>query len=242
MELGENKKAFCRVCLGDRNCEVKGIFQQDGGDDGYQWSKDWFLLQCRGCDAVFCQTVSTDSESYYYFTNEIGEQERGQEENIEYWPAKSQRERPNWISDPESPLRKIEGLWKPLNEVYGALENGLIMTATIGVRTVFDICSEALGIDSALSFKLKLEQLAKQGKIGHVDQENLETLVEAGNASAHRGWLPETQELNTILDILEHFLRLSFIDPDARRRLDEKAQKLKGKVPQRNNLAAQSRS
>jgi len=230
-EVGSKKKAYCRKCKGYRNCEIKGFYFQSDHNDHFSWTTEWFLLQCCGCDEVFCQTVATDSESYYYFTDEDGTEAREPEETIEYWPAKNKRQRPEWMTDILSPLDEVDGLSKPLSEVYGALDNDLTILATIGVRTVFDVCPAALGIDGDFTFKRKLEELVKLGKIGQLDQENLETLVEAGNASAHRGWLPNSQELTTILDILEHFLNVSFIAPSLRKQLDEKARKLKAKVP-----------
>jgi Domain of unknown function (DUF4145) len=233
MDIGATKKAYCRKCLGDRNCEVKGIFEQSGSDYDFTWHKDWLILQCCGCDNAFCQTVSTDSESYSYGRDEEGNDIQFYDERIRYWPAKSKRARPGWFAEADSALHKNVDIWPTIEELYGALDNDLTMLATIGVRTVFDVCSSALGVDEKIMFKDKLQKLVFLGKIGVVDKENLELLVEAGNASAHRGWLPKPQELDTIIDVLEHFLEVSFIGPEKRQKLDVKAKKLKDKVPKR---------
>ncbi len=233
MDVGGTKKAYCRNCVNDRNCEVKGFFAQGGDNSYFSWNIDWIILQCRGCDEVFCQTVGTNSDDFDYFEDENGKEERWHSETVKYWPAKSKRARPDWFSDLDSPLRKNDEIWEPLVELYGALDSDLTMLATIGVRTVFDVCSVALGVDHNLTFKQKLEKLVDIRKIGALDKDNLEILVEAGNASAHRGWLPSTQELSTIVDILEHFVETSFIGPEKRKKLDEKAKKLKEKVPRR---------
>ena len=58
------RKAFCSNCGGERNCEVRGRHLQRGGDDDFQWHKDWYILECRGCEHVFALTVSSNSEEY----------------------------------------------------------------------------------------------------------------------------------------------------------------------------------
>lgn len=233
MAVGDIQKAFCRKCGGDRNCEVRGFHQEAESDRYYDWRINWEILCCRGCSEVFCRTVATDSESLDHDYDEDGNTITTQIETTAYWPAKSKRAKPSWMAEFQSVLADVEGLIEPLNELYVALDNDLVMLATIGVRTVFDVSSEALKVPSNLPFAGKLDELVKLGKIGPFDKDNLETLVEAGNASAHRGWLPSTNELNTIVDILEHFLSISFIDPEKRRQLDVKAKKLKAKVPPR---------
>ena len=75
IKVGLVLKTYCSNCQGDRNCEIKGHHVEMGEDGGgfYQWRTDWYLLSCRGCDHVFAQTVSTNSEDYYQDYDHKGE-------------------------------------------------------------------------------------------------------------------------------------------------------------------------
>jgi hypothetical protein len=108
------------------------------------------------------------------------------------------------------------------------------MLAAIALRTSVDIAAELLGIDPEQSFKSKLNELVTGGHIGKVDQSRLDILVEAGNASAHRGWRPKAEDLNVMMDVLEHFVHDTFVAPEQKRQLDAKIEKLE-KVPTRQS-------
>ncbi len=227
------RKANCSSCRGQRNCDILGEFDQRGSYDFIDWSTDWYLLRCRGCEHIFVQTVSTNSEDYSGYFDEDGEMATHYNETIDYWPALSKRETPEWIG-----LISVQGadesvLLAALNELYTALNNDLFMLSGIGIRTAFDAASELLGIDPEKSFNEKLKALVAAGHIGKLDSERLEALVDAGSASAHRGWKPTSEDLDTMMELLEHFLHEAFVAPEKKRRLDAKAAEVKGKVPKR---------
>ena len=60
-------------------------------------------------------------------------------------------------------------------------------------------------------------------------------LVDGGSAAAHRGWRPEPEELNTMIDMVESFLYRSFIVGDGIAKLKAavppKPKREKSKVP-----------
>lgn len=87
-----------------------------------------------------------------------------------------------------------------LKEVYLAYDNGLYTLASIGIRTCFDIISNLLGLDNNLSFAGKLTKLVSDGHILPKEKDNLNVLVDAGNASAHRGWNPRSEQVSIIID------------------------------------------
>lgn len=228
------RKVICSVCAGKRNCEILGHHKEGYSDENYDWHKNWYLLMCKGCEHVFVQTVSASSEDYHHFINDYGQDDVFVSETIHYWPALAKRKKPNWLEEiSNSTLPEVNDLEASLNELYTALDNDLNMLSGIGIRTCFDKASESLGIDPDLSFKKKLSGLVDAGHIGVVDQKRLETLVDAGSASAHRGWKPSAEDLNTMMDVLEHFLETAFIVPMRKDKLDKKLTKVKGKVPQR---------
>ncbi|MER8629783.1 DUF4145 domain-containing protein [Mesorhizobium opportunistum] len=228
------RKAECSKCGGLRNCNILGKHAQSGEEhDYFSWHKAWYILECRGCEHVFVQTVSTNSEDYYNYYGPDGETETEHNETIHYWPSLSKRAKPEWMSDAGIDADGVDALNDSLSELYGALNNDLYMLAAIGIRTSFDVASELLGIRPEQPFNAKLLQLVTDGHIGKVDQARLETLVDAGSASVHRGWQPKADDLNTLMNVLEQFVHDAFVAPARKTRLDAKVVLMKEKVPPR---------
>ena len=232
-EKDELRKAQCSVCSGLRNCDILGHHPESGSDSFTSWNQDWFILKCRGCDHVFCQTSSSNSEDYDYSHDEYGEEQIVHDEVIHYWPALLKRPSPLWLANFNAMGADRGALNDALSELYGALENDLNTLAAIGIRTCFDIASEMLGADANLTFAKKLDALVASGHIGVVDRDRLETLVEAGSASAHRGWKPTQDDISVMADLLEHFIHKAFVGPEESKKLDMKVAALKPKVPKR---------
>ena len=221
------RKAHCSKCGGERNCEIKGHYPESGGDDDYQWHTDWYILQCRGCDHVFALTVSTNSEDYYNYYDRDGDTVTEHIESLDYWPAKSKRERPDWLREIDVDGGDTTPLDQSLAELYGALDGDLYSLSGIGVRTTFDVASELLGVEPSLRFEEKLDALVKGGHIGMADRSHIATLIDAGSASAHRGWRPTSQELKTMMDVLEHFILGAFVEPGRRKKRAAEVERLK---------------
>lgn len=233
-QIGDVRTARCPNCAGKRNCDIKGVVREHEEDDEnpYWWSRVWYLLQCRGCDTPFVQTISSNSEDYNY----DNEGRPSPDYTVKYWPAPAKRKRPEWFDDVFGLSgSKSTDLDEALVEVYKALDNDLRMLAGIGIRTAFDKASEELGVETSHPFVKKLDNLVDGGHIGAVDRDRLSVLVDAGSASAHRGWKPKIETLNTMMDILEHFLYRTFVEPERSRRLDESTQKIKISVPKKNS-------
>src|SRR5207302_10452998 len=114
--------------------------------------------------------------------------------------------------------------------VYSALEHDLSVLAAIGIRTVFDRASELLGIAPSRTFGEKLSGLVDLGKIGVEQRETLAILTDAGSAAAHRGWRPSSEELDTMMTVIEMFLHNAFVIGDA-------VTKLKARVPEKSRTA-----
>jgi len=76
----------------------------DGADragvvDVNRGNTNWFLLQCRGCENIFCHTVKTFSEDYQHEWDEETQQDIiVMDEDVAYWPAVSGRKRPDWFA------------------------------------------------------------------------------------------------------------------------------------------------
>ena len=229
------RSAECSECGGVRFCDIVGKYSERGGDTYFQYHVDWYLLVCRGCQHVFVQTVSTNSEDYDEWYDDKGETQGGYRKQIKYWPTLSKRKSSDWFSDGfiQSGDKDTYKLAISLGELYGALNNDLNMLAGIGIRTSIDIAAELLGIDHNQPFNAKLQALEKEGHIGKVERSHLEVIVDAGSACAHRGWLPSSHELNTMMDALERFIHDAFVAPTRKERLSAEVAKMKTKIPPR---------
>lgn len=230
-ELPAVKKAYCGMCDGDRNCATVGHFKDSGNDDEYYyWTREWNILRCLGCDYVFAQTVSSNSEDYSNDYGPNGETITDYHETVVYWPALSKRKPPEWID--EIPTNSETGtLHTAIAEVYGALNNDLKILAAIGMRTVFDVAANSIGIDENLPFVKKLRELVERHHIRESELSSLEIVVDAGSASVHRGWEPQPQELAAMMDVLEEFIFGAFIVPLRKKRADDRIKNVK--VPKR---------
>jgi hypothetical protein len=229
------RRATCSNCGGPRNCDIRGSHDVNY-DDEHMWGRTtWYILECRGCERVFVQTCSINSEDVDYYYEQDGSTGGTYNETLNYWPALSKRKRPDWMSEAGVDADNVDALDEALVELYGALDNDLHMLAAIGIRTTYDIASELLGIDSNLTFAKKLQALIDAGHIGKVDKDRIETMVDAGSASVHSGWRPNPNELETMMDILEHFIDEAFVAPARKAKLDAKAARVKKVVPPRNN-------
>jgi hypothetical protein len=171
-----------------RNCDVKGT-ARDHWSDVHVWGNtDWFLLQCRGCDNIFCHTVKTFSENYSYEWDEQAQEDTiVMDEDHAYWPAVSARKPPDWFASMTLGFANSDVLYEAMSEMYVALDNDLKRLSAAAIRTAFDISSEILGIDPNLTFAKKLNELVSTSRMNGVDRERLETLTEAGHVSIHRG-------------------------------------------------------
>jgi hypothetical protein len=141
----------------------------------------------------------------------------------QYWPTS--KSRPKWASDLESIDADLANLFE---EVHSARNAELYVLSTIGVRTVFDRATEILGIDSNMRFSEKLDELTKASRVSSAERAALDVLVEAGNAAAHRGWRPSSDEVDGLMLIMEAFLHRCFV-------ANYLAQNLKKSVPDRKS-------
>jgi hypothetical protein len=231
------KKAKCSRCMGVRICDIRGHYLEKYDDGFFQENTDWHILECRGCELVFIQTCSTNSEDFDHVAQQDGSVEAIHPETTRYWPALFKRQRPEWFTVVGIDADNVNILDNAMEEVYGALNNDLHMLSGIGIRTCFDVASELLGVDKELSFEKKLDKLVADSRINTLDRERLATLINAGSASAHRGWRPSVDDISIMMEILEHFIYDAFVNPSRKKQLDEKVSKVKITIPTRKGNA-----
>lgn len=201
----EKCKGHCPKCGSNRNANVIGTATEQW-DDKIQVSKTesydlygyetYRLLKCCGCDTAYIQREAWFSE--------------GDDAVITHWPSPARRQRPNWLTDlNDTTLRCL------LEEVYGALDADFRVLAAIGARTVLDRTMVLNGAEESSMFPQKLAKLQEKNVLSEHEKELLEPLINAGSAAAHRAWKPTSDQLNTIMSVIEGFVHRILVQQEA---------------------------
>jgi hypothetical protein len=170
------------------------------------------MLECRGCGDISLRHTKNDEFGPFV---------------VRYPPAIARR-KPHWLHDRSSSrvysptyvefddgFEKIivsipEGIIEPMYEVYIALQNDCLRLCAMGVRAAL----EALMIDKVedhRNFTKNLDELEKAHYISHRNRTSLEAILEVGHAATHRGWDPSSNDINTILDIMENLIQSVYL-------------------------------
>lgn len=94
----------------------------------------------------------------------------------------------------------------------------------MGSRTIFDMLAVSK-VGDVGGFKQKLKALQDQRYISEKQKNVLDSALDAGNAAAHRGYKPDLEILDGVLNIIEHVAGLDY--------LDRQANSISSKTPQR---------
>ncbi|MNI25711.1 hypothetical protein D3C73_793800 [compost metagenome] len=165
-----------------------------------------YLTKCRGCDKInFKHTLRSAPPVE-------------KTDQVFYFPKRAIRPVPNWVIN--IPIKYVD----ILREVYIAVNEQLFTLALTGIRTLLDIyIVEKIG-DSG-NFKQKIKKLVENNIITSSKAQVLETTIDAGNASAHRGYKPDQETLFQVLSIVENLLESEIVD--------RAVNQIKQKTPQR---------
>jgi len=207
--MTEAFRAHCPRCDGERKCIIHGEFDQpwsvDDGRNHMEGQIDHKLVQCAGCETVFYYRSSWDDQdwdgNYHPVT---GETIITYPRTVETYPIPEKKsQKPDWVW---GIAQKDPQLFIILQEVYQAYEARSFILAAVGLRTAFDLTTTYLKIDPGHTLEQKVKELRENGFIGETEAMTLQTVTEAGNAAAHRGWSPDQETFQILLTTLEHFV------------------------------------
>lgn len=232
MVSANDKKIFqthCPTCDGDRSCTIHASVDKnwdwsDGHGHHVNGAVKHSLLECNGCNTVFYETNSWDSEDYDHYIDADGSSAIRPNLKKSTFPKPTSRNRPKWLNEIASVDPQLSNI---LDEMYLAYDTESYILTAIGLRTALDRSTEILGIDPTLTFNDKLNSLQKGGWIGATEKETLDAVTDAGNAAAHRAWQPSSTDASQLLTALEIFLQKSFI-------LGNRALEVKNNIPQKS--------
>jgi hypothetical protein len=200
-------KAHCNECGGERSAYKRASHTVNGGDGEVSWSDTYDVLECCGCSSLSVRHTYWFSEWDQFDSDPLTDQPSlipGIKET--YWPPLTKRKKPQWAEKLDDDV--IRGV---IEEVYQALNAGMIVLASIGTRTLLDRGMFLRVGDPKGGFAAKLNLMVERGHIGKDEREILEAITDAGSAAAHRGFTPNAKTLGTIIETAENFLHREFV-------------------------------
>lgn len=199
--MNTKKKAYCHHCGGKTNQEIlfketefdtrEVFFESLKGES--RWvveQREWEITKCLGCDFL-----NLDIETIHVGNKNTTSQRI---------PGNPRRQVPSWIFGLDRKYIEI------LGEAYSAFNNGSFRLTLMGFRAVIDIFMVDKVGDTG-SFSSKLALLEQEGEISSSQKQLLDTAIDAGNASSHRGYCPSEETLHSIASIIEHLLNTTIL-------------------------------
>ncbi len=121
--------------------------------------------------------------------------------------------KPAWFGKLPSNVGAIMG------EIYAAMGMQMRILPAMGVRTAFDVLFVELLDGDVGSFEQKVSMLTAKNLISPSERQHVLAALDVGSASAHRGHMPDKEDLETILAVCERLLHAHYILPSATQRL-----------------------
>lgn len=218
-------EGYCHVCQTEKwsQIEAEVIYRGEDEPNYFYWCYKHRILRCKTCGSMYYQREETNSEEYDQWYERDGTACIAPTQKFRYYPEKPKWQRPKW-NDSLVPIDM--NLAVIFLELYTAFDHDLSILTTIGIRTAFDRLSVILDVDEDLPFRKKISALSEKGYLSRLQTADLDILINAGNAAAHRGWSPEEGEIRHLLEVLEAFTyQVLFISPQI--------QKMREKIPKR---------
>ncbi|MDM5181765.1 DUF4145 domain-containing protein [Massilia sp. DJPM01] len=203
-------KAHCNSCGGVKNHEVLHSETSSWSDDEHQISgSDQFdTLKCGGCDAIKLRHKSSFSES--------------DEDEVTYFPPAIFRKPPAWFDKLRKKLKgKDRFVHRLLKEVYVALQHDLPALAVMGVRALLEAVMISKVGDQG-TFAHNIAEFERLGYVSRLERARLEAILEAGHATIHRDYEPETDDVITALNVAEQIVETVYLHDDEIAALSER--------------------
>lgn len=200
---GDEIKAHCNHCTGERDHEVLFAVQRDWHEENddtgstYDEVEQCLVAACCGC------------KERTYLTRWWN----GGEDVVTQYPPKTVRRKPDWVvplfmMNVASPTKS-----ELINEIYAALGAGCTRLAVQGIRSLLEhVMVEKIGDQG--NFEQNLEAFESGGFVSSVQVSALAPVIEAGHASMHRAFNPPLQDVMHCLDVTENIILAIYIHPN----------------------------
>jgi hypothetical protein len=218
IELPVKHRLYCNLCERETTHLELGSGRLENFDPiEAKENRTYQVLVCRECGHVTYRTL--------YWIHDFGGDPYV--DKMDVFPPPSFRPRPKWYARLDERYRLI------LDEVYLALDHGMFFIASTGTRTALDSLIVDR-IEDIGDFKEKIDELVKRAILEPDLGELLRKVIDAGSASAHRGFKPDAESIKTMMDITEQIFYRVCIEPKDRYQLKVKAEELQKQTPKRS--------
>ena len=198
-------QANCNTCGGNRSAFIRAThsvredFETSDPEYPVWYETTIQILECCGCHNLSTRRSGWLSEYDPQFESP----------EISYWPP-PQRALPPWHSDLGD-----ENLRTAMKEVYVAVSQGMVILASIGVRTLLDRAFYLLLDEKDHgAFTKKIEAMVEKNLLLESEKEIFQSIANVGNAATHRAYAPPQATLVEILTAVESFLYQKFVLPE----------------------------
>jgi hypothetical protein len=203
----KTSRAPCSKCLGETEHNVLHVVDRSSEDADWQFT----LLECAGCKDILLREVASNA---------------GDPENtvIRYYPSPASRKVPDWVHHLSVGQIGEEGaasLGNLLIEIYQAVRGGQLRLAIMGVRALIEKVM-ILKVGDKGTFANNLDAFQQAGYVSTIDHDALNEILEAGHAAIHRTYLPTTEEIEKVLNIVEGVMAAIFVHTEAVKKLSER--------------------
>jgi hypothetical protein len=198
------EKYFCRNCNGKRN--HKQLFEKktSGDEDGFfQWVDNYLVIECLGCETVSFLQVKGDTSMIEY----------DEEGNPDYYFDNLIY--PYYIES-KSKLVNPYMLPKSLKDIYEETinafkSNSFILTAG-GFRAIIEALCNHLKIRKSGNLEERIDLLHNKGYLTLSESKRLHSIRFLGNNALHEMEKPKKEQLNILLEIINHLLSNLFVN------------------------------
>lgn len=198
-----DNKHHCRTCKGLRHHITIAEKRTRGAEDYdyFQWTDDYFIIECKGCETVSFLRVYGNTEMVEY----------DDEGNIDYvdktilYPAfiENGREIENFYYLP----REINTIYKETLSAFKA--DAYILTAG-GFRAIIEATCNHLKIRKD-DLSKRIDLLHGKGFLSLNESKRLHSIRFLGNDALHEMETPKKEQLLILLEIVNHLLENLFI-------------------------------
>lgn len=224
----ETNKAYCNRCGGETNHKVLAADEHEDEDWGYLYLYE--MLKCRGCGTVTMRrSFVNEGEAIYDKAEEATADLERAVASIQY-PAPIARRTPRWVQINFVAGEVDDNLAELMSEVYVAVQHNSRRLAAMGIRAALEMIMKGK-IGECKSFKHYIDKFQEAGYLSVRDSISLDTIIEAGNASVHRGWNPTVTDVHTLLDITESVVQTAYFHESRVSELEKKLPPRKRRNP-----------
>lgn len=195
---GKYIQAVCPNC-GDRR-KTKIMHEHSAEEDlGEHYGNViwfWRILECGGCECIFFESSCSD-DSVLGGPKYYPKPYSSPDDRALHFTLFADKEIASLLSDFER--CRTAKLFRP---------------AAVMARTLFEYSAHFLGVvDNNTTLGQKLNALHETGHISLRERDDLDAIIQAGNAAAHRGWKPTENDIEVVALVLHSFLDRSFTNP-----------------------------